>query len=82
MSALYVTARQFISIYIEILESIDGLIDPKLYPAIRRLYCTDPRDLISPEGCFVNREHAVGFVWSLLAKTYAAMQKESVNAIA
>lgn len=68
--------------YIEILESMDHMIDPKCYPAIRRLYCTDPHDLISPAGCFVSREHAVGFVWSLLAKTHAAMQKESVDAIA
>lgn len=72
------TAVQFIDQYTAIVEEFDQIAHPNTYPAIRRLYCIDPHDLISPSGCFVSRDHARGFVASLLMKTVAEMKAESV----
>jgi hypothetical protein len=62
------TSIQFVMSYIEILEELDQVIRPELYPAIRSLYVIDPHDLITPETWFPSRDAAVGFVWRLLAK--------------
>ena len=73
------TAVQFIEQYTAIVEEFDHIAHPDTYPSIRRMYCIDPHDLISPNGCFVSRDHARGFVASLLMKTVAEMKTESVN---
>jgi len=62
------TSIQFVMSYIEILEELDQVINPVLYPAIRSLYVIDPHDLITPETWFPSRDAAVGFVWRILAK--------------
>jgi len=61
-------AIEFVNQYIEILEELDQVIKPELYPAIRSLYVIDPHDLITPETWFPSRDAAVGFVWRILAK--------------
>ena len=71
------TAVQFIEQYTAIVEEFDHIAHPDTYPAIRRLYCIDPHDLISPNGCFVSRDHARGFVATLLMKTVAEMKTAS-----
>lgn len=67
-------ATQFIEQYTAIVEEFDHIAHPDTYPAIRRLYSIDPHDLISPNGCFVSRDHARGFVASLIMKTVAEMK--------
>ena len=71
-------ATQFIEQYTTIVEEFDHIAHPDTYPAIRRLYCIDPHDLIPPHACFVSLDHARGFVATLLMKTVAEMKKESV----
>ena len=71
------TAVQFIDQYTAIVEEFDHIAHPDTYPAIRRLYCIDPHDLITPNGCFANIEHARGFVATLLMKTVAEMKTAS-----
>lgn len=71
-------ATQFIEQYTAIVEEFDNIAHPETYPAIRRLYCIDPHDLIPPHACFVSLEHARGFVATLLMKTVAEMKTESV----
>ena len=68
------SAEQFIEQYTAIVEEFDQIAHPDTYPAIRRLYCIDPRDLITPYACFVSLEHARGFVASLLMKTVAEIK--------
>lgn len=68
------TAIQFIEQYTKILEEIDHLIHPDCYPAMRVMYCIDPHDLITPNAYFANREHARGFVATLLMKTVAEIK--------
>ena len=72
------TAVQFIEQYTAIVEEFDQIAHSDTYPAIRRLYCIDPHDLITPYACFVSLEHARGFVATLLMKTVAEMKTESV----
>ena len=71
------TAVQFIEQYTAIVEEFDQIAHPDTYPAIRRLYCIDPHDLIPPHACFVSLEHARGFVATLLMKTVAEMKTAS-----
>lgn len=71
-------ATQFIEQYTAIVEEFDHIAHPDTYPAIRRLYCIDPHDLIPPHACFVSLDHARGFVATLLMKMAAEMKKESV----
>lgn len=71
-------ATQFIKQYTAIVEEFDHIAHPDTHPAIRRLYCIDPHDLISPHACFVSLDHARGFVATLLMKMAAEMKKESV----
>jgi len=69
------TATDFCEIhYIAILEEIDQCLRESYYPAIRILYRTDPHDLVSPETVFVDRNHAVGFVWKLLIKIHKGLK--------
>ena len=70
-------ATQFIEQYTAIVEEFDHIAHPDTYPAIRRLYCIDPHDLITPHGCFVSMEHARGFVATLIMKTVAEMKTVS-----
>lgn len=73
------SASQFIEQYTAIVEEFDQIAHANTYSVIRRMYCIDPHDLVTPESCFVNRDHARGFVASLLMKTVAEMKTESVN---
>tara|TARA_R110000868_G_scaffold248553_1_gene505076 strand:- start:69 stop:296 length:228 start_codon:yes stop_codon:yes gene_type:complete len=68
-------ATQFIEQYTAIVEEFDHIAHPDTYPAIRRLYCIDPHDLIPPHACFVSLEHARGFVATLL---FAEVKKMKV----
>ena len=70
-------ATQFIEQYTAIVEEFDHIAHPDTCPAIRRLYCIDPHDLITPHGCFVSMEHARGFVATLIMKTVAEMKTVS-----
>lgn len=72
------SASQFCEQYTVIVEEFDRIAHPDTYPAIRRMYCIDPHNLIPPHACFINREHARGFVATLLMKTVAEMKTESV----
>ena len=71
------SAEQFIEQYTAIVEEFDHIAHPDTYPAIRRLYCIDPHDLIPSHGCFVSMEHARGFVATLLMKTVAEIKTAS-----
>jgi hypothetical protein len=77
MESLMLNATQFIEQYTAIVEEFDHIAHPDTYPAIRRLYCIDPHDLIPPHACFVSLEHARGFVATLLMKTVAEMKTAS-----
>lgn len=66
----------FIQHYTEIVEEFDHITHPDTYPAIRRLYCVDPHDLVSPFALFVDRDHVRGFVATLLMNTVAEMKTE------
>lgn len=72
------SASQFCEQYTAIVEEFDHIAHSDTYPAIRKLYCIDPHDLISPHACFVSLDHARGFVATLLMKMAAEMKKESV----
>ena len=61
------------------MEEFDHIAHADTYPAIRKLYCIDPHDLVSPQTCFVNKDHARGFVATLLMKTVARMREAVVN---
>jgi hypothetical protein len=76
---MFVSAVEFCRIYIEILEQIDHCILPEYYPAIRNLYKTDPHDLVTPQTCFVSRDHAFGFIYGLLIREYQRLQKRESN---
>lgn len=52
-----------------IIEEIEYTVNPALYPVIRRLYCIDPHDLITPETHFDGLSHAMGFVLNLMLET-------------
>jgi len=75
------TSIQFVMSYIEILEELDQVIKPELYPEIRSLYVIDPHDLITPETWFPSRDAAVGFVWRLLAKRAKEMREVRCDAV-
>jgi hypothetical protein len=70
-----ITAIEFCDRYIEWLEMIDATINEIYYPAIRKLYCIAPQDLITPVACFTNKEHAVGFIYCTLLKMHIQLQK-------
>ena len=75
-----VSAVEFCERYIGWLEMIDPVIKPEYYPAIRKLYCTAPQDLITPEAMFVSAEHAIGFIWCMLINTHKQLNKDAANA--
>lgn len=56
------TAITFVNNYIKCIEDIENVVLPKFYPAIRKLYETDPHDLISPDMVLFSSE---GYVWKL-----------------
>ena len=70
-------ATQFIEQYTAIVEEFDHIAHPDTYNAIRRLYCIDPHDLITPHAFFVSMDHARGFVATLLMRTVAEMKTAS-----
>lgn len=72
------TAIQFCEEYISILEEIDKVIREEYYPAIRRLYVTSPEDLLEPNAFFVNKCHAIGFVWKSLIREHKRLNKKDV----
>lgn len=75
-----VSSNEFVSRYIEWLEVIDHCINPDLYPAIRKMYCIDPRDLITPDAMFVSESHAIGFIWCSLIQKHKQMEKAKQDA--
>jgi hypothetical protein len=77
---MLVSSTDFCAIYIAILEQIDHTIMPDYYPAIRNLYRTDPRDLISPLACFASRDHAFGFVYCLLIREHKRLTERANHA--
>jgi len=77
---MLVSSTNFCLIYIEILEQIDPTILPAYYPAIRNLYCTDPRDLVTPEQVFISRDHAFGFVYCLLIREHKRLLERANHA--
>jgi len=78
---MLVSSTNFCLIYIEILEQIDHTIMPEYYPAIRNLYRTDPRDLVTPENVFVSRDHAFGFIYCLLIREHKRLTERAKNAV-
>jgi hypothetical protein len=60
-----ITAIQFCGMWIELIESVEPIVNES-YPAMRMMYVTDPKDLICPDTVFVNRNHALGYVVSVL----------------
>ena len=79
---MLVSSTDFCAMYIEILEQIDHTILPDYYPAIRNLYRTDPRDLITPFACFSSRNHAFGFVYCLLIREHKRLTERANHAAA
>jgi hypothetical protein len=75
-----ISAIEFIDRYIEWLEQIDAMLNESHYPAIRRMYCKDPHDLISPVACFSSEEHAIGFIVSILMKTQKQITEAAAHA--
>jgi hypothetical protein len=75
-----VYAIEFCRIYTAILEEIDWLIMPDYYPALRAMYMSDPRDLITPGHEFPNRDAVYGFIFRMLLKKHAELKKEAVSA--
>lgn len=61
-------AMEFIVKYPTYIEELKNVIRPELERFLHELSETDPHDLISPEGYFMNENQARGFVWSLFLK--------------
>jgi hypothetical protein len=78
---MLVSSINFCRMYIEILEQIDSTILSAYYPAIRNLYRTDPRDLVTPEQVFISRDHAFGFVYCLLIREHKRLTERVKNAV-
>jgi len=72
-----ITAIEFVTRYVEWLEGIDHCIAQELYPAIKKMYCRDPHDLITPHACFASECHAIGFIWCELIKTHKQLLQEA-----
>lgn len=70
-----ISAIEIVSRYMEWLEMIDATINEKYYPAIRKMYCIDPHDLIRPVAVFTCEEHAVGYIYCMLLKSHENLQK-------
>lgn len=71
------SAHKFCIDYISMLEMIDACITPEYYPAIRKLYVTDPRDLITPETWFATTDQMIGFLWRQLITIHKQLTEET-----
>ena len=67
-------AIDFVNEYQQIVVDISNVVKPEYFPAIDVLLDTDPHDLISPDTVFLNRDHAYGFVYSLMVKMHREMK--------
>lgn len=72
-----ISAVEFCDRYGEWLELIESALTGSHFKAIRKLYETDPEDLISPVACFTSEDHAIGFIFSLVVKTHNQIKEES-----
>ena len=68
------TAIEFVNEYTNLLEELDAILNPTLYPVIRNMYREDPHDLIEPHQGFPSRTAALGFVTALLIKRSKALR--------
>jgi hypothetical protein len=59
---------EFIDVFTEIVGQIEKVVSPTYFPAIRKLYVTDPHDLIEPGQCFASSNEAYGFVFKQMIR--------------
>lgn len=74
-----ISAIEFCDRYGEWLEIIETAVTGSHWKAVRKLYETDPQDLISPVACFTSEEHAIGFIFALLLKTHKQMKEAATD---
>ena len=67
-------ALEFVSRYVELLEEIDALCGARHYPTLRRLYCIDPHDLVTPETQFKSLMAARVFIANLVENKTKELQ--------
>ena len=72
-------ATQFCNEYIGILETLDAMLIPDYYPALRSLYKIAPQDLVTPEKKFASDSHMIGFVLRLVAVAKVRLEQHPVN---
>lgn len=72
-----ISASEFVDRYTEWLEIIDATLRPEYYPAIRRMYITDPHDLVTPESRFSSQASAIGFLFCMIITTHKQLKAES-----
>jgi hypothetical protein len=75
-----VSAIEFVTKYVDWLEVIDHVVKPEYYPAMRKMYCIDPHDLVRPDTFFTSESHAIGLIWCLMMKTHKQIVRENQNA--
>lgn len=75
-----ISSIEFCRRYTDFLEIIDHVIKPEYYPAIRKMYETDPHDLVTPTGCFTCESAVIGFIFSVMLNTHKKLSKEFASA--
>ena len=73
------TAMHFVDQYTSMLEEIDGILHPDLYPVICNLYREDPHDMIEPHQYFPSRQSAMGFLIETIIRRSKALRASVGN---
>lgn len=74
-----ISAIEFVNCYTDLLDTIDAMASSEMHPALRAMYVIDPHDLISPAAAFSCREHALGFVLTLVIQKATEIKNAGIQ---